>query len=49
LGNLSGTAGSGNSLNDIGWAAGFATLAGNTTEQATVWTYGLKFDLGTLG
>lgn len=49
LGNLSGTASSGNSLNDIGWASGFGTLADNTSEHAAVWVYGLKFDLGTLG
>ena len=49
LGNLTGSVGSGNSLNDIGWAEGFATLADNTIEHATVWVYGLKSDLGTLG
>lgn len=49
LNNLSGSASTGNSLNDIGWAAGSANLAGNTTEHATVWVYGLTFDLGTLG
>lgn len=50
LGNLSGTSSSGNALNDIGWAMGSANLAGNTiTEHATVWIYGIKSDLGTLG
>ena len=49
LGNLSGTASEGNTINNIGWAIGAADLAGNTTEHATVWIYGLRFDLGTLG
>ncbi len=49
LDNLSGTSSSGNTINNIGWAMGSANLAGNTTEHATVWIYGLKFDLGTLG
>ena len=49
LGNLSGTASSGNTINNIGWAMGSADQAGNTTEHATVWIYGLRFDLGTLG
>jgi probable HAF family extracellular repeat protein len=49
LGNLSGTASEGNTINNIGWSIGAADLAGNTTEHATVWIYGLRFDLGTLG
>jgi probable HAF family extracellular repeat protein len=49
LGNLSGTASEGNTINNIGWAIGAADQTGNTTEHATVWIYGLKFDLGTLG
>lgn len=49
LGNLSGTSGTGNTLNNIGWATGSADLAGNATEHATVWIYGIKSDLGTLG
>jgi uncharacterized membrane protein len=28
---------------------GGADLSGNTTEHATVWIYGIKSDLGTLG
>lgn len=28
---------------------GFTNLPGDTTEHATAWLYGLKFDLGTLG
>lgn len=49
LGNLSGNSSSGNTLNNIGWAMGSANLSGNTTEHATVWIYGIKADLGTLG
>ncbi|MGA7854144.1 MAG: hypothetical protein WCA15_12530 [Candidatus Acidiferrales bacterium] len=49
LGNLSGTASSGNTINNIGWAMGSADQSGNTTEHAAVWIYGLRFDLGTLG
>ena len=49
LGNLSGTASEGNTLNNIGWAIGAADQTGDTTEHATVWIYGLRFDLGTLG
>ncbi len=49
LGNLSGTSSSGNTINNLGWAMGSANLSGNTTEHATVWIYGLRFDLGTLG
>lgn len=49
LGNLSGTSSSGNALNNIGWAMGSADTLGNTTEHATVWIYGIKADLGTLG
>src|ERR1700723_3279043 len=49
LGNLSGAAGEGNTINNIGWAIGAADQTGDTTEHATVWIYGLRFDLGTLG
>jgi hypothetical protein len=49
LGNLSGTVSEGNTLNNIGWAMGAADLAGDTIEHATIWIYGLRFDLGTLG
>ena len=49
LGNLGGTASAGNTINNIGWAIGAANQSGNTTEHATVWIYGLRFDLGTLG
>lgn len=49
LGTLSGTSSEGNTINNMGWSMGSATLAGNVTEHATVWIYGLRFDLGTLG
>ncbi len=49
LGTLGGTSSSGNTINNIGWALGSANLPGDTTAHATVWIYGLKFDLGTLG
>ena len=49
LGNLSGTASEGNTINNIGWAIGAADQSGDITEHATVWIYGLRFDLGTLG
>jgi len=49
LGTLSGSSASGNTINNIGWSMGSANLSGNTTEHATVWIYGLRFDLGTLG
>ena len=49
LGNLSGTASEGNTINNIGWSIGAADQSGNITEHATVWIYGLRFDLGTLG
>ncbi len=49
LGTLGGTASSGNTINNLGWAMGSANLPGNTDEHATVWAYGLKVDLGTLG
>jgi len=50
LGNpLGGTMSAGNAINNLGLAMGTADLAGNTTEHAEVWLYGLHFDLGTLG
>ncbi len=49
LGTLGGTSSSGNTINNLGWAMGSANLSGNKAEHATVWIYGLKFDLGTLG
>lgn len=49
LGTLGGTASAGNTINNRGLAMGSANLPGDTVEHATVWFYGLKFDLGTLG
>lgn len=41
-------AGSGNSINDFGLVAGSRTLPNNTLH-ATVWAFGRRLDLGTLG
>ncbi len=49
LGTLGGTASAGNTINNLGWAMGSANLPGDTIAHATVWVYGLKVDLGTLG
>jgi len=49
LGTLGGTAGQGNTINNQSLALGAANLAGNASEHATAWLYGLKFDFGTLG
>ncbi len=49
LGTLGGAASSGNTINNLGWAMGSANLAGNANAHATIWIYGLRFDLGTLG
>lgn len=49
LGTLGGTTGSGNGLNDLGWASGASATANNATQQATLWRYGQTIGLGTLG
>jgi len=49
LGTLGGTSSAGNTINDLGWAMGIANLSGNTAGHATLWAYGAKLDLGTLG
>ncbi len=49
LGTLGGIASGGNSMNDLGWEAGFSYLTGNQTQHAALWAYGLTIDLGTLG
>jgi probable HAF family extracellular repeat protein len=49
LGTLSGTSSEGNTINNIGWSMGSGTQAGNITEHAAVWIYGLRLDLDTLG
>jgi len=40
---------SGNSINDLGIISGDANQSGNLTTHATVWLFGSRFDLGTLG
>jgi len=52
LPSLGGTVSSGNSLNDLGWAAGTSNLPGDTTQHATLWVGTVMargIDLGTLG
>src|SRR3954466_12872242 len=53
LPSLGGTVSSGNSLNDLGWAAGTSNLPGDTTQHASLWisaaTFARGVDLGTLG
>jgi probable HAF family extracellular repeat protein len=44
-----GSAGIGTSLNDLGWVMGADNLPGDLTQVATVWLYGFKVPLGTLG
>ncbi|HWZ57637.1 MAG TPA: hypothetical protein VNW46_01580 [Gemmatimonadaceae bacterium] len=46
---LSGTIVAGNSINNDGSVAGFATLSGNAVQHATLWRDGSIQDLGTLG
>lgn len=43
------SAGSGNSIDNLGLISGFAAHDGGASWQATAWLYGLRFDLGTLG
>ncbi len=49
LGTLGGTSSVGNGINDLGWVAGVSNLQGDNTEEATLWAYGLKIPLKTLG
>ncbi|HKO05962.1 MAG TPA: hypothetical protein VJW51_14490 [Candidatus Acidoferrales bacterium] len=49
LGETGGTAGVGNTINDLGWAMGGDNLPGDVYEVATVWIFGQPFTLGTLG
>lgn len=44
-----GTASGANSINDIGWAAGTTTFAGDGVVHATLWRDGSPTDLETLG
>jgi len=49
LSSLGGTSSGGNSINNLAWVTGFSNLPGDQTTHATLWLYGLRFDLGTLG
>jgi probable HAF family extracellular repeat protein len=49
LGDLGGTAGSANSINNRGWVTGSDNLAGDATSVATLWLHGSTIPLGTLG
>lgn len=50
LGTLAGTNGQGNTINNIGWVMGASTYSSSTANlHATLWAYGLKLDLGSLG
>ncbi len=39
----------GNSINNLGLVAGYSRLTGSTVRHATVWAFGHRFDLGSLG
>jgi probable HAF family extracellular repeat protein len=45
---LSSASASGNTIDDLGFVAGFYTLT-NGTQHASLWAFGLQADLGTLG
>lgn len=49
LGELGGTAGSANGINDRGWITGTNNLPGNLTTVATLWVNGSTVPLGNLG
>jgi probable HAF family extracellular repeat protein len=49
LGTLGGTASTGNGINNLNWVTGAANRSGDQTQEATLWAYGLKIPLGTLG
>jgi probable HAF family extracellular repeat protein len=49
LPSLGGTVSRGNSVNDLGWVAGYSNLAGNQSRHAALWLGGSLLDLGTLG
>jgi len=49
LGELGGTAGSANGINNRGWITGSDNLAGDATSVATLWRHGTTIPLGTLG
>jgi probable HAF family extracellular repeat protein len=49
LGELGGTAGSANGINNRGWVTGSSNLAGDATSVATLWLHGSTIPLGMLG
>lgn len=49
LGELGGTAGSANGINDRGWITGADNLPGDLTSMATLWVDGATIPLGNLG
>ncbi len=49
LSSLGGTNSRGNSINNLGWIAGYSNLEGDQIRHASLWLYGFQFDLGTLG
>ncbi len=51
LGSLGGTSSRGDSINDLGWIAGFSNVAGDTSRHAALWIGDSRtpIDLGTLG
>src|SRR5258708_29743668 len=49
LGELGGTAGSANGINDRGWITGTDNLPGDLTTVATLWVNGSAVPLGNLG
>lgn len=49
LSSLGGTVSRGNSINNFGLVAGYSNLTGNQARHASLWLYGFRFDLGTLG
>ena len=49
LGTVGGSSSAGNGINELGWVTGASNLPGDATEEATLWAYGLKIPLKTLG
>jgi probable HAF family extracellular repeat protein len=49
LSTLGGTVGAANAVNNLGWVMGDANLAGDKTQQATLWIERRLIKLGTLG
>ncbi len=47
---IGGASAGGNSINNLSWVSGTSTInASDAVIHATLWAYGLKFNLGTLG